>query len=141
MPMDPAERLRRNAERRRVKRHLNGRRGAVTHCWECSMPFTPARDDARYCSNACRQKHHRRHCQWAARERHDAILTPAGIDPSSTPNQWFLDMVERYAGLPTPEAIVTAINEEQAPNWTTLEDVRRALVWLGARQAKHASRR
>ena len=28
-------------------------------CWDCDEPFAPRRADARYCSNACRQKAHR----------------------------------------------------------------------------------
>lgn len=30
-----------------------------THCWTCLSPFTPRRNDARYCSVACRVRAYR----------------------------------------------------------------------------------
>lgn len=52
-----------NEQRRMERRRLNAR-----NCEECGRKFTPTRSDARFCSNACRQKSYRRQAAKRAAE-------------------------------------------------------------------------
>jgi hypothetical protein len=51
-------RLERRKQLRRLKREARATRERVT-CKHCGQPFVPKRDDARYCSAACKQAAYR----------------------------------------------------------------------------------
>jgi hypothetical protein len=90
MAMSPAERLRRNAERRRIVR-------AEEICSRCHKPFMPARRDALFCSNRCRQAWHRQRVRWSENEARDAVLKAEGVAGHPRPRDTALDLVATYA--------------------------------------------
>jgi hypothetical protein len=131
MTMDAAERLRRNAERRRVKHE------AIT-CVRCDTAFIPTRSDALFCSNRCRQGHHRLQRRIAALDRRDAVLEAEGVARLPRPRSSLLDLVASYADnlardemAVTPKAIAAAVNAD-LPGWLSQRDAKVALAWLKA---------
>jgi hypothetical protein len=127
MAMSPAERLRRNAERRRIVREEE-------ICSQCYKPFVPARRDALFCSNRCRQAHHREQVRMAEGDARDAVLKAEGMTDYRRPRTTTLDLVAQYAdGLAregievTPEAL-----SAHSDGWYTPLDAKVALAWLKA---------
>jgi hypothetical protein len=144
MAMSPAERLRRNAERRRVVH-------AETTCVRCDKPFVPTRSDALYCSNRCRQAAHRT-WRWSEEiDRHNAVLEAEGVAGFPMPSNSRLGLVASIVGsllsdgvAITPKA-VSAHLDLTLPGWLKPPDAKIALAWLkadavGRRWARHSRR-
>jgi hypothetical protein len=131
MAMSPAERLRRDAERRRIVR-------VEAVCSECHKPFVPTRSDALFCSNKCRQASHRQRVRWAEIEARDAVLKAEGVAGYPRPRDSMLDLVACYANSlaredveATAEAIAARVSAD-LPDWLKPLDAKIALAWLKA---------